>query len=202
MVGADYQMRLTSSLVGFDPVSVDQANDLLVAWGHYLGASTRACATQAFVMEVNGDPVSVAVSAAPITQTVAGYPFNEVVELTRLCTRGDSRWATRPMLRLWREVGARKWPYWDVSAAVAYSANSRHEGAIYRFDGWEMLNERAGKLDGNSSWDYNPSPHSLGFKRLWVYRYSRGCSSTGRAPADTRQEGPGSTPGVRLTEAA
>lgn len=164
-------MRLAAPLVGFEPIAIEQANDYLRAWGHYLGPSTRACATKAYALEVNGEPVSVAVSSAPITQTVAGFRFNETIELTRLCSAPDVRWATRVMLRLWREVAAPRWPYWQVKAAVAYSANSRHEGAIYRFDGWQMVTDKAGTLDANSSWDYNPSPQSLGHKRLWVWRY-------------------------------
>src|SRR6266567_4603938 len=50
----------------------------------------------------------------------AGAPVRlackEVVELGRLCADPAQRWATRPMLRLWREVAARRWPYWTPAA--------------------------------------------------------------------------------------
>lgn len=170
-----YQPALIATAANLTAVHVGQANDLLTEWGHYLGPCTRPFGAEGWVLEVAGSPVSVAVSASIVGPSAAGLPMNAVVELARLCSAPDARWATRPMLRLWREVAAPTWRYWPVSAAVAYSQNERHEGAIYRFDGWTRVTTRAGAPSGpNATWsrprgEGNPA---AGRKSLWLWQYA------------------------------
>lgn len=164
-----------TALVG---VPLDVANSLLVEWGHYLGPMERPFGWQAFVLDIAGEPVSVAVSASTVSSTVAGLARSEVVELARLCSAPTARWATRPTLRLWREVGApcwlNKYPDWRLSAAVAYSQNARHGGDIYRFDGWTRVTDRAGAPSGpGSTWSRQRGAEhpAAGPKSLWLWRY-------------------------------
>jgi hypothetical protein len=96
----------------------------------------------------------------------------EVVELGRLCAAPEDRWATRPMLRLWREVAAPRWPHWAVSAAVAYSQNARHAGDIYRWDGWTRISDNCGS-SGGGAWSRKRYATEAvhGRKSLWLWQY-------------------------------
>ena len=158
-------------MVGVEPLLDGEANRLLTLWGHYLGPCERPFGKQAFALHIDGQPLSVAVSASTVSATVPGVGARqELVELARLCSAPDARWATRVMLRLWREVHSRQWPYWPVRAAVAYSQNDRHDGRIYRFDGWTKVRETRGS-SGGGQWtkartDDDPSS---GAKSLWTY---------------------------------
>lgn len=164
------QLALALSVVAFDTIDDGEADVLLRTWGHYLGPNNRPFGSQNWALVVRGQPVSVAVSASTVSSTAAGRPRDTLVELARLCTAPDARWATRVALRLWREVGARAWPYWPPAAAVAYSNNDRHEGRIYRFDGWTRVatDSRSG---GGGTWTdprASGSPSS-GTKTLWLF---------------------------------
>lgn len=158
--------------VGLLQVTMSEANDLLAQWGHYLGPCHRPFHQEGWVLVVGATPVSVAVSASAVATRTADYPRDEVVELARLCSA--ERWATRVMLRLWREVAAPRWQGWPVSAAVAYSANDRHEGRIYRFDGWERVTDRAGS-SGGGTWSAKrrTGDAAHGRKTLWLWRYDQ-----------------------------
>lgn len=141
------------AVAGLEPIPLADANSLLAAWGHYLGAVHRPFGSDAWALQIDSRPVSVAVSASAVSATVAGYQRGEVVELARLCSAPESRAFTRPMLRLWREVAAQRWPYWPVRAAVAYSQTRRHEGDLYRWDGWRLVTESAGSTGGGPGRD-------------------------------------------------
>ncbi|MFI1996738.1 hypothetical protein [Actinoplanes sp. NPDC020271] len=169
---AVYQPALLPSAAGLTSVPLDCANELLTAWGHYLGACHRPFGAQAWALEVAGEPVGVAVSASTVSSTAAGYGRKQLVELARLCSAPTARWATRPMLRLWREVAAPAWPYWPVVAAVAYSHNGQHDGGIYRFDGWTRSSISSGSL-GGGTWSRRRGPqHSArGAKTLWLWPF-------------------------------
>ena len=167
-------------VAGIVPVSTGEANALLTRWGHYLGPCERPFGQEGWVLDVDGTPVAVAVSASTVSATTAGgYKRDEIVELARLCSDPQQRWATRPMLRLWREVAARRWSYWPVRAAVAYSASRRHEGDIYRFDGWRLVNESKGENRGGGTWTKLRAADdpATGPKRLWVYEFRAGRDS-------------------------
>jgi hypothetical protein len=155
---------------GLREISVADANHLLTRWGHYLGPCRRPIHQEGWALFVADEPVSVAVSASTVSATAAGLPRRQVVELARLCSA--EAWATRLMLRLWREVAAPAWQSWPVTAAVAYSHNSRHEDRIYRFDGWQQITRHAGS-GGGGAWTRprRRGDPSHGSKTLWVWRY-------------------------------
>lgn len=169
------QLGLPVAEVG--PVGLDAANDLLTAWGHYLGACRRPFGSDAWMMTVVGTPVAVAIGSSIVSKHVRtddGEKLDRlsVVELARLCSDPSERWATRVMLRIWREVCAQRWPYWPVSAAVAYSQTARHEGDVYRFDGWTRAGDGRGS-SGGGAWTRPryAGDAALGKKRLWIWRY-------------------------------
>jgi len=165
---------------GLYEVTSAEANDLLARWGHYLGPCRRPFGTQSWALIAGGQPVAVAVSASTVATTTAGYPRRHLVELARLCAAQP--WATRVMLRLWREVAAPAWPYWPAAAAVAYSQNHRHDGRIYHFDGWTKVTTTAGS-NGGGAWTRHrhPGHAARGPKTLWLWRYTP--EPTGPAPA-------------------
>lgn len=167
-----YQPSFITSAAGLTSIPTAIANKLLTTWGHYLGPCERPFGAEAWALEVAGQPVSVAVSASTTSSTAAGYDRQQLVELARLCSAPTARWATRPMLRLWREVAAPAWSYWPVTAAVAYSQNDRHEGRIYRFDGWTRVTDRAGS-NGGGTWSAKRTDgHAArGSKALWLWHY-------------------------------
>jgi hypothetical protein len=169
-------------VVSFSPLpggkeGLAQANDLIVRWGHDMGAIERPFGWESWVLTVDEEPVSVAVSVSTVSDTVAGYVCREVVELGRLCSRPGDEWANRVALRLWRQVAAPRWHYWPVKAAVSYSLNSRHDGQLYRFDGWEKVTDAAGAPSGpNATWSKKRQPGDprAGEKTLWLWEYGRG----------------------------
>lgn len=158
-------------IVGVFPITVADANTLLVEWGHKLGACNRPFHQEAFALEVQGRPVAVAVSASIVNGPVGGYERNETVELARQAA--CEPWANRLMIRLWRETCAPLWPCWPVKAAVSYSKNSMHSGDLYRFDGWEKVRTDAGSRGGGGwSRERYAGEAALGPKTLWLWRYT------------------------------
>jgi hypothetical protein len=160
------------AVVGLVPVELDEANALLEQWGHYLGPVNRPFRSEAWALDLDDSPIAVAVGASAVSDTAAGYPRAELVELARLASA--ERWATRVMLRLWREVAAPRYRLGPghpaPRAAIAYSQNARHEGNIYRFDGWTMVTDRAGS-SGGGTWSSarGPDDTAHGRKRLWLW---------------------------------
>ncbi len=154
-------------------IDSDKADQLLTHWEHYLGPCRRPFGRQAWALVLDGEPVSVAVSASTVSATAAGMPRRSVVELARLCSDPMHRWATRPTLRLWREVGAQRWPYWSVEAAIAYSADRRHPGDLYRFDGWTRFTTSRPSGGGGSWTGARAADHpARGRKTGWIWRYA------------------------------
>jgi hypothetical protein len=169
---------LAEPVVGLVPISLDEADAYLAEWAHYLGPLDRPFRNDAWALDLNGTPISIATSSSIVGETSAGYPKSEAVELSRLCTQPGCEWATRVMLRLWREAAAPLWPCpapragQSALAAVAYSKNDRHEGRIYRFDGWTKVTDRAGS-SGGGTWSHKrrDSDEANGLKTLWLWRY-------------------------------
>lgn len=157
----------------------DQANRLLVEWGHKLGPCNRPFRTESFCLEVSGEPVAVAMTCSLVHGPVGGLQVNQVVELARLAA--SNSWANRVMLRLWREVCAPGWNLWPVLAAVSYSHNALHGGNTYRLDGWEKVRDDCGTTGKGGNWGrrgqgyQNEALH--GRKTLWMWRYAQeaGC---------------------------
>lgn len=164
-------MTLLFPIVEAHEIDVADANRLLVRWGHVLGACRRPFEQRAHAFFLEQDPIAVTVSASTVSSTCGGDPRVGLVELARICRRPDERWVTRPMLRLWREVFAREWRSWPVSAVVSY-ATPGCPGHIYRHDGWErvgVVNPSA----GGGTWSNAPAVNQLadGVKTLWRYRF-------------------------------
>jgi hypothetical protein len=162
-------------MVALSPLQMHDANRLLLKWGHRLGPINRPFTMQAFALELDGEPVSVAVSASTVSDTVAGLRRMEVVECARLCS--CKPWANRVMLRLWREVCAPRWPDWPVLAAISYSQNAHHRGDLYRFDGWTQMSDRAGASSGGGAWSRKryATDAVYGKKSLWIWLYETTC---------------------------
>jgi len=111
-------------------------------------------------------------SASAVSSTVVGYQRDQVVELARLCSARGAAWASRVMIRLWREVFARRWPDWPVLAAISYSQNAHHRGDLYRFDGWTKIRDDAGSTGGGTWTRQREDGHvARGAKSLWLWRY-------------------------------
>lgn len=165
-------------VAGLVPVAPDTVNALMVRWGHDLGPCDRPFGMEGWTLDVDGVPVAAAMSASTVSSTVKMpdgrmAPRGDVVELARLCADPAERWATRPMLRLWRQVAAPRWSYWPALAAVSYSTR-RHEGDVYRWDGWTLVRETQGSGGGgNWSSPRATSDPSAGRKRLWVWEMSK-----------------------------
>lgn len=172
-MAAAIQMDLAVPAVGFSETGITVANTLLTEWGHYLGPCNRPFGQQAWRLDLAGEPIAVAVSASTVSSTAAGHAREDLVELARLCTRPGFNWATRVALRLWRETAAPAWPYWATSAAIAYSDNARHEGAIYRFDGWTRVKTNS-TSGGGGTWTKTRTADNpaTGPKSLWLWNLS------------------------------
>ena len=155
-------------LVSFDRIPNEQADELLVKWDHWLGGCNRPFGRQSFGLHVaDVGLVSIAVSASTVNANCGGYDRHVVVELARLCSHPDHRWASRVCLRLWREVAARCWAadYWPVQALVSYSNAIRHTGDLYRFDGWRRVGDVRGST-GGGTWTRNKTMEP---KTVWVW---------------------------------
>lgn len=155
-------------VAGLYPIPMWAANELLVEWEHSLGPCNRPMRNDAFALQLDGRPISVAITSTIVSNHVAWtetttegpeddpmivvtpvrYDRREVVELARLCSAPGCAWATRIMLRMWREVRAPRWGPWTPKVAVSYSQNARHKGSIYRTDGWAKVREDCGSSGG------------------------------------------------------
>lgn len=159
-------------IAGVYPLGMREANRLLEQWAHRLGPINRPFHSEAFALMVDQRPVAVAVSTNAMGARVAGYGRQELVELGRLCAEPGNRWANRVLLRLWREVLARRWPCWPVRAAISYSHNAMHRGDIYRTDGWRLVKEGAGATSGTNHGRPVADMRFVGKKRLWIWEYA------------------------------
>lgn len=162
-------------LIGVYPVDIGKANEMLVAWGHKLGAVNRPFRQEAYALELNGLMISIAVSASAVNHA-GGYRRNEIVELARLAS--CEPWANRVMLRLWRQICAPMWACWPVKAAISYSHNAMHTGNLYRFDGWRAIKTDCGS-SGGGGWSRKRCSGDVvnGKKTLWVWDYREGMRS-------------------------
>lgn len=160
-------------VVAADEVDVDDANRLLAAWAHPLGACERPFEQRAHVLAVDGAPIAVTVTASPVSSTVDGEPRPGMVELARIGRHPDHAWCLRVMLRLWRVRLAFDWSSWPVETAISYAMPGT-PGQIYRFDGWERVGTcRPSRVGATSTWSTTSATDQLadGIKTLWRYRY-------------------------------
>lgn len=168
----------TEGPVAVIPIEKSKGNELLDRWGHSLGPCNRPFGQDHWALVVNGCLTSVAVTASTVSPTVtdeAGrvWPRKEVAELARICTKPGENWATRPMLRFWREVLIHRWTHWPVSMAVSYATPGK-AGHIYRHDGWVRVREvKRSNPGAGSTWSKPSATDTMGDgrKTLWVYRH-------------------------------
>lgn len=153
--------------VSFDLIDDGLANQMLIQWRHFKGACNRPFGRHSFGLFFEQELLAVAVSASTVNKRCAEYERKEVVELARLCSHPEHADLTRVTLRLWRKIAPVLWEreYWPIRACVSYADLTRHQGDIYRFDGWKKIKEvpggkAGGKRGGNKL--YNP-------KSIWVY---------------------------------
>lgn len=167
----------------FAPITKRDANALLTAWNHPLGAFNRPFGYQAWGMAIDGQAVAVAVSASTVGSTSAGYERRQVVDLARIARHPDHPGVMRVMLRLWRDYLARRWDYWPVHAAVSYGLPGK-AGNLYRFDGWRKIGT-CKPWAGGATWSNPSRANSIGdgLKALWVYEYRDVVSGPGALAA-------------------
>lgn len=124
--------------VGFEQVSLAEANERLVAWGHKMGALNRGnqgALCHGLIHE--GKIVAVTTASTTIAPVVGGCDFltrENTIELSRLCAERSG--LCRVALRLWREF---VFPALTYEYAVSYQDADLHNGNTYRFDGWERV---------------------------------------------------------------
>jgi hypothetical protein len=155
----------------FSEVTLDQANELIDAFGHPLGPFNRSFGYQAWGLAIDGKAAAVAVSGSTVGATSAGYQRGQVVDLARIARHPDHPGILRVMLRLWRDYLAGRWGYWPVEAAVSYALPGK-EGNLYRFDGWKFYGY-CKPWAGGGTWS-NPSKANDmadGVKKLYYYPY-------------------------------
>lgn len=161
------QVSMTIPLVVFGFIDDAEADRLLVEWDHWLGGCGRPFGRQSFGIVIDGEILSVAVSAS-LRWPVAGYKRDEVVELARQASHPDHSNLTRVCVRLWRIIAPREWSmkYWHVRACISYQNAIKHTGNIYRFDGWKKVKEVKGGVTGRNArkgrQKYDP-------KNVWAY---------------------------------
>jgi len=189
------QLAFNLPVAGLAKIDLDWANFLIARWGHNLGPVRRPFRSEAWALEISGRAVSVAVTCSTVSEHVSGtengqpvtLQRGQIVECARLVSDPAQKWATRPMLRLWREVAAPAWACWSVAAAVSYSQNKRHDGSLYRFDGWTCIADDCGS-SGGGAWSRRryATDEVHGKKSLWLWRYP---ASGGDGPVRP-QDGP------------
>lgn len=136
--------------VGFESVTLADANRCLEAWGHRMGALNRGnqgAVCHALIHE--GLAVAVTTASNLIAPVVGGgcnwMTRENTVELSRLCAaRGG---LCRVALRLWREF---VFPTMGYEFAVSYQDADLHNGNTYRFDGWARVGRARSGTDTRS----------------------------------------------------
>jgi hypothetical protein len=122
--------------VTFDKIEREDANPLLVQWGHKMGPLNRGNVKGVhYALRHDGRPVAAAMAATLIRQRVGGgmkfLTRSNTIELARLCAERPG--LCRVALRLWREF---VFPTLGYDYAISYQDADMHNGNTYRFDGW------------------------------------------------------------------
>jgi antitoxin VapB len=139
-------------LVTFESICLPEANELLVQWGHRMGALNRPCFGQAewcHVLRHGDEPMAVTVASRLITpQLGPGMEYltrESACELSRLCACRPG--LCRVALRLWREFVFPEMPF---EYAISYQDANLHSGNTYRFDGWQCVGASRSGSDARS----------------------------------------------------
>lgn len=133
-------------LADFEQITLEQANECLVAWGHKMGPLNRPTGGGwVHALRHHGKPVAIAAADVLIRETSAGFTRDEAIELARVCAvRRD---LNRVVLRLWREF---VFPCLGRPWAVSYQDAALHSGDLYRFDGWVKVGRSSSGTDKRS----------------------------------------------------
>jgi len=132
-------VSLFRSLVSFEDVTLERANDLLLEWGHKMGALKRGNqGSLCYALFHNDSPVALTTTSTLIQPTLAVsgglYTRENTLELSRLCASRPG--LCRVALRLWREF---VFPKLGYEFACSYQDADLHNGNTYRFDGWKRV---------------------------------------------------------------
>lgn len=155
------------TMVSFDACELREANELLVAWGHKMGAINRGNqGAICHALSFNGNPCAVTTASTLIMPRVGNCPWlvrDNTIELSRLCAERSG--LCRVALRLWREF---VFPSLGYQWAMSYQDADLHNGNTYRFDGWERVGRsrsgpdtRSGR-QGRDKWVWAWPPRSKG----------------------------------------
>jgi antitoxin VapB len=126
-------------VVALERIELPAANDLLVRWGHRMGALERGNSVGwHYALLGHGEPVAVACASTLIRERVGGglshLTRDNAIELSRLCAARPA--LCRVALRLWREF---VFPGLGYQFAISYQDADLHTGNTYRFDGWQRM---------------------------------------------------------------
>ena len=143
-------VRPLIGFVGFDSISIEEANGLLIEWGHKMGPLHRGNqGALCHALTHEWDPVAVTMASNLIAPVVGGgcdwMTRENTIELARLCARRPG--LCRVALRLWREF---VFPLLGYEYAVSYQDADLHNGNTYRFDGWQRVGRSRSGTDTRS----------------------------------------------------
>jgi hypothetical protein len=148
--------------VHFDDIEPHIANQLLIDWGHKMGALNRPFPSRFFALNHQGTPVAIAAHSCLIAEHVGGglsqLTRENTIELSRLCSSGPG--LCRVALRLWREFVFGEMV--TVKHAVSYQDADLHNGNTYRFDGWQRAGYSSSGTDARSG---------LKGRKKWIWVY-------------------------------
>lgn len=155
--------------VAFEQVELSEANEMLLAWGHKMGALNRGNqGALCHALTHEGKPLAVTTASNLIAARVGNCDWmtrENTIELSRLCAaRGG---LCRVALRLWREF---VFPALGYEYAVSYQDADLHNGNTYRFDGWERVGRSRSGTDTRSGrpgrdkwvWAWPGKPNAFG----------------------------------------
>jgi len=155
--------------VTFGPIDLQTANQCLVTWGHKMGPLLRGNERgHHFALVHDGQPVAVAMTSGLICPNVHERPDlnrSNTVELSRLCAARPG--LCRVALRLWREFA---FPGLGVAHAISYQDADLHNGATYRFDGWQRIGFARGRPDRRTGREG---------RNRWIWLWNRGAGGEG-----------------------
>jgi antitoxin VapB len=141
--------RMLLPFVTFQPISLEQANECLSAWGHKMGPCVRGKARgSSHGLLFEGELVAVTITATLIRDAVGNAPGlnrGNTVELARLCAARAG--LCRVAIRLWREF---VFPQLGYRYAISYQDAELHNGNTYRFDGWQRISRSRSGVDSRS----------------------------------------------------
>jgi antitoxin VapB len=169
---------LAAPIQHLEQIDTAEANRLLVAWGHRMGACNRPFQTWAHALFLHGEPMALTVTATLIREKCCGLDRRDAHELARLCAAAP--WVNRVMLRLWRECVH---PAFGHPWAISYQDECLHTGNTYRLDGWLILGHSRSGTDQRSG--------AKGRKKtIWGWHGDAGARAAQKAtPPAAEQEG-------------